>query len=39
MRFSSNLDSGNLQVSIEGRIDTTTSLEFQNELNSVTGGS
>lgn len=39
MRFSSNLDNGNLYVSIEGRLDTSTSLEFQNELNSVTGGS
>lgn len=39
MRFSSNLDSGNLQVSIEDRLDTATSPEFQNELNSVTGGS
>lgn len=39
MRFSSNLDSGNFQVSIEGRLDTATSPEFQNELNSVTGGS
>lgn len=39
MKFNSNLDSGNLQVSIEGRLDTTTSPEFQNELNSVAGGS
>lgn len=39
MTFNSNLDSGNLQVSIEGRLDTATSPEFQNELNSVTGGS
>lgn len=39
MTFNSNLDNGNLQVSLEGRLDTTTSPEFQNELNSVTGGS
>uniref|UniRef100_UPI00402A5CDD STAS domain-containing protein n=1 Tax=Eubacterium sp. TaxID=142586 RepID=UPI00402A5CDD len=39
MRFSSNLDNGNLYVSVEGRLDTATSPEFQNELNSVTGGS
>ncbi len=39
MNFNANLDSGNLQVSIEGRLDTATSPEFQNELNSVTGGS
>lgn len=39
MTFNSNLDNGNLQVSLEGRLDTVTSPEFQNQLNSVTGGS
>lgn len=39
MTFNSNLENGNLQVSLDGRLDTATSPEFQNELNSVTGGS
>lgn len=39
MIVNSNLENGNLQVLIEGRLDTVTSPEFQNELNTVTGGS
>lgn len=39
MTVKSKLDNGTLEISINGRLDTNTTPEFQNELNSLTGGS
>lgn len=39
MTINSNLDGGNLTISVNGRLDTSTSPVFQKELDSVTGGS